>query len=294
MPAITPDQAAAYLRHTVGAEPIREIARAESVHASTVLRRIRSIEDARDCPIWSQIWDDISREYAAPKTDAPRGFDLESLLYYLGTSAYEVSAALATASIGRKSTVSILVGIETARSPVLQNGDQVATISRPAALGLVLSGVARCKPGQGTVRVARLELTGVAPDALGEIKTPPPVRPAVHRIASEGRKRYGPALGSALIAQMERASRMSAARFEAEHIALVWSMIETAQTDPARFLDAIADLNIGETLTAIFKALIVDGLGFEAIEKALGWPARSCKMIFLIALDLARDRGYAA
>ncbi|WP_227271220.1 DUF6456 domain-containing protein [Roseobacter weihaiensis] len=294
MPAITPDHAAAYLRHTVGTEPIREIARADGVHASTVLRRIRSIEDARDCPIWSQIWDDISREYAAPKTDAPRGFDLASLLCYLGTSVCEVSAALATASIGRKSTVSILVGVETSRSPVLQNGDQVATISRAAALGLVLSGAARCKPGQGTVRVARLELTGVVPDVLAGIETPPAVKPAARRIAAESRKRYGPTYGSTLVAQMERSGSMSAAKFDAEHIALVWSMIETAQTDPARFLDAIADLNIGETLPPIFKALIVDGLGFEATEKSLGWPARSCKMIFLIALDLARDRGYAA
>lgn len=39
-----------YLAHVIDGEPMREIARREGITASTVMRRIHRVEDARDCP----------------------------------------------------------------------------------------------------------------------------------------------------------------------------------------------------------------------------------------------------
>lgn len=51
MPAWLPDGARLYLRHVEGGQSIREIARAEGCHASTILRRVRRIENRRDDPL---------------------------------------------------------------------------------------------------------------------------------------------------------------------------------------------------------------------------------------------------
>ncbi|AMY68677.1 DUF6456 domain-containing protein [Frigidibacter mobilis] len=51
MPAWLPDGARLYLRHIEGGQSIREIARAEGCHASTILRRVRRIENRRDDPL---------------------------------------------------------------------------------------------------------------------------------------------------------------------------------------------------------------------------------------------------
>ncbi|AOZ70972.1 helix-turn-helix domain containing protein [Rhodobacter xanthinilyticus] len=51
LPAWLPDYARLYLRHVEEGVSIRELARAEGCHASTVLRRVRRIESRRDDPL---------------------------------------------------------------------------------------------------------------------------------------------------------------------------------------------------------------------------------------------------
>ncbi|MDV7144956.1 DUF6456 domain-containing protein [Tropicimonas sp. TH_r6] len=51
MPGWVPQAAMHYLRHTEQGQSIREVARAEGCHASTILRRIRRFEQRRDDPL---------------------------------------------------------------------------------------------------------------------------------------------------------------------------------------------------------------------------------------------------
>ncbi|PYF13007.1 hypothetical protein C8J30_101392 [Rhodobacter viridis] len=51
LPAWLPDYARLYLRHVEEGVPIRQLAKAEGCHASTILRRVRRIEQRRDDPL---------------------------------------------------------------------------------------------------------------------------------------------------------------------------------------------------------------------------------------------------
>ena len=50
-PVWLPDEARLYLAHVRSGQSIRDLARAEGVHASTILRRIRAFELRRDDPL---------------------------------------------------------------------------------------------------------------------------------------------------------------------------------------------------------------------------------------------------
>ncbi len=60
-PVWLPDGARLYLAHVQGAQTIRELARAEGCHASTVLRRVRAFEMRRDDPLV----DEVLRQFEA-------------------------------------------------------------------------------------------------------------------------------------------------------------------------------------------------------------------------------------
>ncbi len=63
------DQAIAdYLRHVINGVSMRKIARENGVHASTVLRRIRVVEDAREEPGFDQWLTDLEQ---SKRTETP-------------------------------------------------------------------------------------------------------------------------------------------------------------------------------------------------------------------------------
>lgn len=64
MPGWLPDKALLYLRHTEEGLTIRELARREGCHASTVLRRVRAYENRRDDPLVDEALDRLGRIHA--------------------------------------------------------------------------------------------------------------------------------------------------------------------------------------------------------------------------------------
>lgn len=67
-----------WLAHTVTGVSIRGRAKVLRVHPSTVLRRVRSVEDLTDCPAWGEILD---RAAAAVRAESPDGVRLLSAAY---------------------------------------------------------------------------------------------------------------------------------------------------------------------------------------------------------------------
>ncbi len=68
LPAWLPDGARLYLRHVEDGVPIRQLARTEGCHASTVLRRVRRIEARRDDPLIDELLSCLARS-AHPRPD---------------------------------------------------------------------------------------------------------------------------------------------------------------------------------------------------------------------------------
>src|SRR5690606_22809519 len=66
LPSWLPENARTYLIHTEDGIPIRELARAQGCHASTVLRRVRRYENRRDDPLVDEALDRLGRLRAQP------------------------------------------------------------------------------------------------------------------------------------------------------------------------------------------------------------------------------------
>ncbi|MCV2870022.1 helix-turn-helix domain-containing protein [Defluviimonas sp. WL0002] len=64
LPGWLPDKALLYLRHTEEGLTIRELARREGRHASTVLRQVRAYENRRDDPLVDEALDRLGRLHA--------------------------------------------------------------------------------------------------------------------------------------------------------------------------------------------------------------------------------------
>lgn len=60
MPDWVPAATRAYLSHVCGGVPLRELARLEGCHASTILRQVRKVESERDDPLKDEALDRIS------------------------------------------------------------------------------------------------------------------------------------------------------------------------------------------------------------------------------------------
>ncbi|MCT8328796.1 DUF6456 domain-containing protein [Albidovulum sediminis] len=76
LPGWLPDKALLYLRHTEEGLTIRELARREGCHASTVLRQVRAYENRRDDPLVDEALDRLGRLHARltradPHADGP-------------------------------------------------------------------------------------------------------------------------------------------------------------------------------------------------------------------------------
>lgn len=73
LPAWLPDYARLYLRHVEEGVSIREIARSEGCHASTILRRVRRIEQRRDDPLIDELLTRLGDGGSQTATGAPGG-----------------------------------------------------------------------------------------------------------------------------------------------------------------------------------------------------------------------------
>lgn len=69
LPAWLPDYARLYLRHVEEGIPIRQLARSEGCHASTILRRVRRIEQRRDDPLVDEALSRLGASSSVRSTD---------------------------------------------------------------------------------------------------------------------------------------------------------------------------------------------------------------------------------
>jgi len=158
---IAPEWLFAYLSNVAGGKSIRAVARARGVHASTILRQVRRVEDMRETPEWDSILDAMSVEFERSTNPLsvlsdPCGFALVSL----GVKLCEyVSALAAIRKYTRRPGATLVVSEE--RAAVVWGLEVVHRVDRNVALAVLAHGLSPPKntTAQRSGNMPRLEIT---------------------------------------------------------------------------------------------------------------------------------------
>lgn len=329
LPAWVPAEVSVYLEHTEAGRPLRALARAAGVHASTVLRQVRAMEARREDMLVDGALTRLGRclmpADAVPGTDdMPLSSDaLAQEARRVLRRMCEPGAVLAVAADMDKAVV--------VREAEDTDPTRRAVVDRAPAEALALCGWIACdRPG----RVSRYLITAAGRAALNRLLAeaenraqgfgeapaafagaPPPraardtgrnapaprFRAAETPLALLARRRDGhgrtflpPELagaGERLREDFEMAGigpRGTAAwnRFLTEVEALPAASGPGSAAARARVIGALRDLGPGLGDVALRCCCRLEGL--ESAERALGWSARSGKIVLRIALERLR------
>lgn len=191
LPDWVPSAVRLYLNHTESGQSLREIARAEGVHASTVLRQVRRFENRRDDPLvdcaLGRLKDAIP---ATSRSEESRQMTSHSLPPKEGaTPAHsETDLALDEARLEQEALrvlrrlaepgAMLAVAPDMDRAVVLRDGEEgairLAVLDRPVAEAFALRDWITCKqPG----RVSRYEITNAGRTALRKLAEGEPLEP---------------------------------------------------------------------------------------------------------------------
>lgn len=309
-PGWVPVATRSYLAHVEGGQTIRAIAKAEEVHPSTVLRRVRRMESAREDPLVDSALRRITA--AVPpeerKSDSEAAF-LEAALPVLRRLA-EPDAVLAVARDLEKGVVM--------RSTPEGEVQRLAVVDRPVAVELALRGLIACSGPEARVQRYRITMPGRAllrrsDGGPGFAEGPIPFAGAEKRVAAPrraaqaesplailSRRRDGsgqPFLSRELVMAGERLREDLRVAAEEGMTVADWDLVlarlgTPAAPDPdpgtppltgrARVEQALQDLGPGLADVALRTCCFQEGL--EHVERRLGWSARSGKVVLKIAL----------
>lgn len=306
LPDWVPSAVRLYLTHTEGGRSLREIARAEGVHASTVLRQVRRFENRRDDPLVDGALGRLKGEDEATAADAALDAEARRVLPRLA----EPGAML-------------VVAPDMDRAVVLREAaggtTRLAVLDRLMAEAFALQEWIVCVQ-QG--RVLRYEITAAGRTALRRLTgaEPVPAVPATQRgfdeeesrrtrpvtvespvtaLARRRDKDGNPFLAPDLVAAAERLREDFEAAQTGARMTQDWERFLTgpergrgagaaglpgrgAQAARDRVLAALAELGPGLADMALRCCCYMEGL--ETAERHLGWSARSGKIVLRIAL----------
>ena len=319
-PAWVPDGAQVYLAHVGAGKPMRAIAREKGVPPSTVLRTVRRIEARRDDPLVDEALgrltatiEDTAMSRPVPNAPAPAPErELRRVLHRMA----EAGAVLAVAD-GMERAIVVREGGDVPT--------RLAVTSREVAREMALRDWIGCISDGGRLRRYHLTSPGRAalkrmlaeedgsdgyphqhrtmrdmadPDDPGRTVSrnlaESPLAVLARRRDKEGR----PFLAPELVAAGERLREDFELSQMGPRVAQNWDRLITGRdggglgaSDPirgpetarARVAAALRDLGPGLGDVALRTCCFLEGV--EAVEKRLGWSARSGKIVLRIALE---------
>ncbi len=321
-PGWIPGNVTNYLMHTVRGVSIRELARQQGCHASTILRQVRRIESRRDDPLVDAGLLRLSEELEAEDGGAgvaPSDAELEDCAVRILRRLCESGAVLAVAADmpngivmrgaeGGAATRTAVVTRALAQAMALL--DWISCASNGAIARYHVSATGRAALGQlvaaGENR-ARIETEG------GFAEAPAPFLRQSEAVGEVVRRNRFVASESPLIALSRRRDKDGKRFLDSEMVRAGERLredFELAQMDKGqgqRVLstgsDAARPLSMGPDATAVQRRLahaleeLGPGLadvalqcccyleGLERTEKRMGWSARSGKIVLRIALQ---------
>lgn len=325
-PTWVPEPVRSYLAHTEGGQAIRALARDRGCHPSTVMRQVRRTEQRRDDPLVDRALVTLSRIMRTPDTEKEllssdaqtqtsamqivpdeRIFARESQRVLIRLA--EPGAVLAVADGMDKAVVvrdgaegisqrTAVVATTVAEAMALQDWIALQGAGRIARYRITPAGMARLRPQPGEAEApgSLLGRSNRARIRYGAAEGP--LVGLARRRGQDGR----PFLTHQLAGAGERMredyelARMAPGG-DSEPEALLRDSLtaparrSAARTGPeaarARLCSALYELGPGLADVALRCCCLLDGL--EEAERALGWSARSGKIVLRIALQrLAR------
>lgn len=311
LPDWVPSAVRLYLTHTEDGRSLRDIAREEGVHASTVLRQVRRFENRRDDPLVDGALGRLRQPAALGAPEEAQGPRTESEAI-LDREARRILPRLAEPG------AMLVVAPEMERAVVLRDGPggatRLAVLDRQIAEAFALRDWIQCaQPG----RVLRYELSVAGRTALRRLVSGQGAQPVVARRSDEDedrgtrpvtvespvtalarrRDRDGnPFLTPDLVNAAERLREDFEAAQTGSRVTMDWDRLLTgpgttagpgramggATAAQARVIAALSDLGPGLADMALRCCCFMEGL--ETAERKLGWSARSGKIVLRIAL----------
>ena len=310
LPDWVPSAVRLYLTHTEGGLSLREIARAEGVHASTVLRQVRRFENRRDDPLVDGALDRLKGDEAA-------GAEATA-----ADSALEAEARRVLPRLAEPGAM-LVVAPDMDRAVVLREGEGEGGATRLAVLDRLMAEAFALQEWIACVhqsRVLRYEITAAGRTALRRLvggepaATPSPrgfdeedarrtrpvtVESPVTALARRRDKDGNPFLTPDLVVAAERLREDFEAAQTGARVAQDWDRFLTGPEKGAgpgravmpgrgaagardRVLAALAELGPGLADMVLRCCCYMEGL--ETAERHLGWSARSGKIVLRIAL----------
>ncbi|MEC8667864.1 MAG: DUF6456 domain-containing protein [Pseudomonadota bacterium] len=171
-PDWVPDQVRRYIAHTEGGTTIRSLARAVGCHASTVLRQIRQVEEAREDVLYDEALRWLGARTLRPEPDGPPadlpGFRADDSDGPVPTLEKEAVPALRRlAQVGAV----LAVATEMDKAVIVRNGadgetHRLGIVDRRVAQALALNRWISCiQPG----RLSRYRITTLGRTMLGDL-----------------------------------------------------------------------------------------------------------------------------
>ncbi|WP_334194487.1 DUF6456 domain-containing protein [Pararhodobacter sp.] len=315
LPDWVPSAVRLYLTHTEGGLSLREIARAEGVHASTVLRQVRRFENRRDDPLVDGALGRLKGVEEGPGTAT-------------GDSALDAEARRVLPRLAEEGAL-MAVAPDMDRAVILREGAEgtvrLAVLDRLVAEAFALQDWIVCVQSG---RVLRYVITQAGRLALRRLRGEEGPAPAPRSFDEEDTRRTRPVtVESPITALARRRDREGKPFLTPDLVAAAERLredFEAAQTgapvtqDWDRFLSgpirgtgagkgalpgkgalgardrviaALDDLGPGLADMALRCCCYMEGL--ETAERRLGWSARSGKIVLRIAL-LRLKRHYEA
>lgn len=329
LPEWLPKEVQRYLEHTEGANSLRQLARENKVHPSTILRQIRRVESRRDDPLIDFAIAELAALRTADKGEQPRpSLDTQDAL--------EAAALEPLARLSQSGAVlAVANGLENAVVVRQCEGADSRLAVRQGLAGIMaLLGWINCSR---TGRLRRYHITALGRSvysrqmAVQENRartnrerdpnaTQSAMQPGVPQRPKARRARYGPtetpldvlarlkdksgaafltleqvAAGKRLredyeLAQVGEHLMQTRAYFEAAgHCGSRGQILPSPASRAAKQRATEALCNLGTGLSDIALRCCCHLQGIEAAERQLGWSARSGKIVLRIALSQLKN-----
>ncbi|MBO9467042.1 hypothetical protein J7443_17495 [Tropicibacter sp. R15_0] len=275
-----------YIWHVAQGRTLAQVANLAGIgHRSTILRRIRSVEEARDHPEWSDLLDDLERFRNSPdcnvSPDAP--VDRDQILRALGITASEISADIGgLVNILRQSRATVIVGAGLPSAGVLIEGEVIKTFKR----SLLQAGI--CfgwfSPDQSSAgKLRKFKVAKTVMDAVG-FETTAQTREKTAKVSAPRSATTGRALSMSemainrLVLRRDHPSQLSDKHLQ-------WARdVQTAMLVGGTAVEGIRKV-LGDRSYEILERHCLGIEGFERIEEEMGLTQRSAKVVLLLLLE---------
>lgn len=285
--AIAPKALSSYLQNVVDGRSMREIAAPEGCEPSTVLRRIRKVEELRDHPEWEKLLAALEESRTNASAPAEPAVSRATILAALGLTAEQTASEFAATLHVLSRSDGLLLAGDMPAAAVTAAGETKTSLRRDVVLAALAFGwLTPIGPTGGKVR--QFKSTDTAIECVrAEIAAHPAPSPERRAFLPAPVQRSTPI--EALLRQKQDLITLDHLR-TARDFQMIYLAREAATADAYA---AIMQSLPPRLLTAL-EEVCGKGTGFEALERKMKLPARSGKAVVAVALEVLAHAERAA